>query len=235
MRSLSIITDNILKNSPVAEQLRTRGVDIRTANLLAGQYQVTDKCAILHVTAAEFARWTADKEIFRRISELKRAVVEPVLIVEGQAVTTGRMPSPAATRGTLAFLAMHNRVPVLFTANTDETVDLIYAMANQAQNGMGEKMSPTAGIVAPDDENGGNGHGGGEDDMMPCERIVRLIPEVSPSTARAMLQRFGNLRDLFSATTKDLTKITGLGPRKAKKIATFFDKDCPKEQLTERK
>lgn len=232
MRSLSIITDNILAKSPVSEQLRTRGVEIRTANLLAGQYQVTNKCAILHVTAAEFARWTVDKEIFRRISELKRAVSEPVLIVEGQVPENSRTPSPAATRGTLAFLALHNRVPVLFTANTGETVDLIYAMANQAQNGMGEKISPTAGTAVPAPA-GGNGNGDAEDDMMPCERIVRLIPDVGPSTARAMLMRFGNLRDLFAASTKDLTKINGLGPKKAKKIVTFFDKDCPKAQLTD--
>jgi Fanconi anemia group M protein len=234
VRSLSIITDNLLVDSPVAEQLRARGVEISTANLLAGQFQVTDKCAILHVTAEEFARWTIGKDIFRRISELKRSVVEPVLIVEGKVPADSRRPSPAATRGTLAFLALHNRVPVLFTANTQDTVDLIYAMANQAQNGMGEKISPTAGTIPPDaavaDDNGGNGNGDSGDDVAPCERIVRLIPEVGPSTARAMLQRFGNLRELFSASTKDLTKITGLGPRKAKKIATFFDTQCPKNR-----
>ena len=37
------------------------------------------------------------------------------------------------------------------------------------------------------------------------------------------MKMYGNLRTLFSATTGDLTKVDGIGPKKAQKIIEVFD------------
>jgi excinuclease ABC subunit C len=51
-----------------------------------------------------------------------------------------------------------------------------------------------------------------------------MIPEVGPITAQALLKRFGSLRGVFAATAQDLTKVDGIGPKQAKKLASFFSR-----------
>ena len=136
MKRLVVIVDHLMEDSPVAERLRERGVEVTTSNLLAGDLRITDKSTIMCVSAEEFDRLIQAKEFYRRVTDFKRAVDEPVVIVEGKRPAGTRGPSADAIRGALAFVAVHNRVPVLFTASPKETADLIFAMANQVQNGM---------------------------------------------------------------------------------------------------
>lgn len=234
MRQLSILAETLSAASPVAQHLSERGVQVTPANLPAGTYAVSGACVIQHLSRAEFTRWVADKTIFRRITELKRAVSEPVLIVEG--VENGeRTVSTAALRGALAFVAVHNRVPVLFASDPRDSADMIYAMVNQLQNGMGVTLeSPPAAPMdniapaedAPDhNESNGNGNGAAPvDSATATEQIVRMIPEIGPVTARALLKRFGSLRGVFAANAQDLTKVDGIGPKRAKKIVAFFSR-----------
>ncbi|HUU44458.1 MAG TPA: ERCC4 domain-containing protein [Acidobacteriota bacterium] len=223
MKRLVVIVDNLMEDSPVAERLRERGVEVTASNLLAGDLRITDNCAVMHISAEEFDRWILAKEFFRRIAEFKRAVEEPVVIVEGKRPSGGRAPSPDSVRGALAFVAVHNRVPVLFTATPKETADFVFAMANQVQNGMGERIGST--VTGDESCPGGNGKGKVES-LRPCEEIMQLVPDVGLSTARAMLERFGSLREIFSASAKELAKVDGLGPKRAKKIAAFFESNC---------
>ncbi|MEW5702929.1 MAG: helix-hairpin-helix domain-containing protein [Candidatus Zixiibacteriota bacterium] len=228
MKTLTIVADNLLVDTPIVRLLQARGVQVTPANLTAGHYMVTGKCAILHVYSEEFARWTVEKSVYRRITEFKRTVSEPVVIVEGRQPMVAAPASPSALRGALAFVAVHNRVPILFAVDENETADFIYAMANQTQNGMGQSIEAPSNMQSPHDEgpstqvSGGNGDTPSEDPTTLVEHIVRLIPDVGPVTARALLKRFGNLRALFAATANELTKIDGIGPKKAKKMAAFF-------------
>lgn len=236
MRQLSILAETLSAGSPVARQLIERGVQVQPANLTAGTYLVTGTCAILHVPVSEFSRWITDKSIFRRITDFKRAVKEPILIIEGVEASEARPVSPSAMRGALAFVAVHNRVPVLFAVDAKEAADLIYAMVNQVQNGMGLTLEAGAlsapepeSVESHEDGNGSNGHGNGHDvgegELVNLpEQIVRMIPEIGPNTAKALLKRFGNLRGVFAANVQDLIKIDGIGPKKAKKIASFFSR-----------
>ena len=236
MRQLSIHAETLSAGSPVAQQLIERGVQVQAANLNAGTYLITGTCAILHLQLSEFSRWITDKTIFRRITDFKRAVKEPVLIIEGVENTDVRTVSPSALRAALAFVTVNNRVPVLFAADKTESADLIYAMVNQSQNGMGLTLD-ASGVTSPtitspepstDADHGTNGNGNGssaEGELINLpEQIVRMIPEIGPITAQALLRRFGSLRDVFAANAQDLTKIDGIGPKKAKKIALFFSR-----------
>jgi Fanconi anemia group M protein len=237
VRQLSILAETLSAGSPVAQQLIERGVQVQPANLTAGTFLVTGTCAILYLSISEFSHWITDKSIFRRITDFKRAVKEPILLIEGVENGGARTVSPSALRGALAFVAVHNRVPVLFAADPKEAADLIYAMVNQVQNGMGLTLDASSAAPTQSDdaaasedvqpaENGngnGNGHRDGELVNLP-EKIVRMIPEIGPNTAKALLKRFGSLRGVFAANVQDLTKIDGIGPKKAKKIASFFSR-----------
>ena len=224
MKTLTLVVDNLAANSFVAEHLKNRGVRIVESNLKFGQYRVTDQCTIWHLSAAELARMTADRTIYRKIPEFKRSAAEPIVIVEGDPKTGQEKISPTAMRAAFTFLALHNRIPLLTAADATEAAELVYFMVSQAQNGMGLTVSePPAEEPAPSDSgsNGGNG-------LLPTDPIelqeymLRAVPDINAATAKAMLEKFGSLRAIFAASAKDLTALPGIGPKRAKKIAAFF-------------
>ncbi len=240
MKTLTLIVDSYSSDSTVVSHLREKGVQIVESSLRGGQFMITDQCVLWHMTAAEFVRMTADKSIFRRILEFKHTAAEPIILIEGDLFAQAETTSPGALRGALAFVAMHNRVPVLTVGDTNEVAELIYIMTNQAQNGMGLSISEPVPVAAASAEalvptdggsngNGnGNGHGNGNS-LLPKdpadlqEYILRALPEVGPTTAKAMLKKYSNLRSVFTASAKDLTQVEGIGPKKARKIADFVD------------
>lgn len=227
MKTLTLIVDSYSSNVTVTNLLKEKGIAIVVTSMKSGQYQVTDSCVIWHMTSAELARLTADKSIFRRVLEFKRSVPEPVVLVEGDPLAHSDVVSVNALRGALSFIAMHNRVPILTAANTNDVAELIYIMTNQAQNGMGLTLSEPAPAeipapAEPEKTAGGNGTLP-KDPAELQEYIVRAVPEVGPAIAKAMIKKYGTLRAVFAASAKDLTQVEGIGPKKAKKIAEFVD------------
>ncbi len=94
-------------------------------------------------------------------------------------------------------------------------------MANQTQFGLGYQVSVPDPIPATAGDHGPK-------PKTPEELqayIVQLLPDVGPAMAKSILQMYGNLRTLFSATTTDLTKVEGIGPKKAQKIVAVFDQE----------
>ena len=230
MKTLTLIVDSYSSNVTVTDLLKGKGIAIVETSMKSGQYMTTDSCVIWHMTSAELARMTADKSVFRRVLEFKRSVSEPIVLVEGDPLAHSDLVSPGALRGALSFIAVHNRVPILTASNTNDVVEMIYVMTNQAQNGMGLTLTEPAAAesVAPDEpaENARGGNGNGSLPKEPGERqeyILRAIPEVGPATAKAMIKKYGTLRAVFSASAKDLTQVEGIGQKKAKKIAEFID------------
>ena len=224
MKTLTLVVDNLAANSFVAEHLKSRGVRIVESNLKFGQYRVTDACTVWHLSAAELARMTADRTLYRKIPEFKRSAAEPIVIVEGDPKTEQEKISPTAIRAAFTFLALHNRIPLLTSADATETAELIYFMVSQAQNGMGMTISETPAeesAPAESESNGGNGSLP-KDPVELQEYILTAVPEINATTAKAMLEKFGSLRAAFAASAKDLTAFPGIGAKRAKKIAGFF-------------
>lgn len=233
MKTLTIVVDNMATGSFVTGQLRDRGVNIIESNLKFGQYRVTDRCIVWHLTAAELAHMTADRTIYRKIPEFKRATPEPIILVDGDPMAAQEKISPAGMRAAFTFLALHNRIPVLTAKDPAEAAELIYFMISQAQNGMGMTLSETlpetpseetAAAEPSNGSNGGNGRNGArpENPLELQEYILTSVPELNATAAKAMIEKYGSLKAVFAASAKELTAFPGIGPKRAKKIASFF-------------
>lgn len=232
MKTLTIVVDNLAATSFVTGQLRDRGVHVVESNLKFGQYRVTDRCTVWHLSAAELAHMTADRTIYRKIPEFKRSTPEPIILVDGDPMAVQEKISPAGMRAAFTFLALHNRIPVLTAKDPAEAAELIYFMISQAQNGMGMTLTETPIEEVTVDEpangsNGGNGSNGRngsrpEDPLELQEYILTSVPELNATAAKAMIEKYGSLKAVFAASAKDLTAFPGIGPKRAKKIAGFF-------------
>lgn len=230
MKPLTVLVDTPTSEHPVTQLLRDKGAQVVQSNLKVEQMRVTDRCGIWFLTGQEFAHHIGDKSIYRRVNEFKRAVPEPIVLVEGNPMDFRNGVSGPAIRSAIAFVTLTNRIPVLIGEDTAEVAELIYVMANQAQNGMGMSIGESKAAEEPTAPAGGNGNGNGSNgnghrpkDLAELqEYILESLPDVGPSTAKALLKKYGSLRAVFGATSKDLTRIPGIGPKKAKRLAAFL-------------
>ncbi|MBD3299157.1 MAG: hypothetical protein GF341_10915 [candidate division Zixibacteria bacterium] len=219
VKPLRILVDTPTSKHPIADQLRDKGVELVESNLKFEQFRVTDRCGIWFLPADQFMKYVGEKSIFRRVIEFKKTVPEPVVIVDGDPENHRNGVSGAALRSAMAFIALSNHIPILIADKPGEAADLLYIMANQAQTGMGQSIDTTPAAGAPNDNNG-NGRPKDLNELQ--EYILTSLPDVGPSTAKALLKKYRNLKGVFAASAKELTRIPGIGPKKAKRLEAFL-------------
>ena len=232
VKKLTIIVDNSERGSQVTDYLKGKNVELEFANLRTGSYLITDAVAIDRTTVKEFAQLTSEKVLFRRLLEFKKTYQEPILLVEGNDRSKSKTTSAGAIRGAVSYICCLNRIPILYTADEAETAEMLYIMANQTQFGLGFEVS------APEPEQPASVAGQAPKPKTPEEiqsYIVQALPDVGSSTASAVMKMYGSLRTLFSATASDLTKVDGIGPKKAKKIVSIFDLEYQNEKKRKRR
>ncbi len=219
MKNLKIIVDNGQRDSAVPKQLETKEVQVEYANLRAGSYLITNDVAIQRMTSKDFGRLTSEKALFRHLLDFKKSYAEPILLIEGNSLLQNRLASSGAIRGAISYVSCLNRIPIVQTSSESESAEMLFIMANQTQFGLGfevsapESSGAAAALPKPKTPKEIRAH------------IVQTLPDVGPAMADAVIKMFGNLRTLFSATAADLTKISGLGPKKAQKIIEAIEYD----------
>jgi len=219
VKNLTVIVDNSQRDTEIPKHLIDKDVTIEYANLRNGSFLISNAVAVERMTTDEFVKLTSEKLLFRRLLDFKKTYDEPMLIVEGKDIYKNKLVSIGSIRGAISYISCLNRIPLIFTADVKESAELIFIMANQTQFGLGYEVSVPESSVAV-------GEGGMPKPKTPAEiqaYIVQLLPDIGPSVAKSMMQMYGNLRTLFSATASDLTKVEGIGPKKAKKIIKIFD------------
>jgi hypothetical protein len=127
-----------------------------------------------------------------------------VLIVEGKVDYAHSGFHPQAVRGALSAMMLVYGVSVLSTADLDETVDLIAMMARQEQEGVPEiSLIPKRKAT----------------DLADLQRrVVEMLPGCGMVAARGLLQRFGSVRRIASASEAELREMRAIGPKKAAEI-----------------
>ncbi len=232
MKNLTIIVDNNQRDSAVPKYIESKSVTIEYANLRTGSYLITDNMAIDRLTSTQFVELTSQRALFRRLLDFKKTYEEPVLLVEGNSLAKNKKVSGGALRGAISYICCLNRIPIIFTADEVETAEMLFIIANQTQFGLGYEVS------APEPETPAASEGQPVKPKTPEDiqsYIVQALPDVGPALATSIMTMYGNLRTLFSATVGDLTKVEGIGPKKAKKIIEVFDLDFAEEKKGKKK
>jgi ERCC4-type nuclease len=220
VKNLTIIVDNAERESAVVKRLREKSLVVEYANLRTGSYLISEAVAVERLSVKDFARLTSEKLLFRRLLEFKKTYAEPLVLIEGVDLFKSKQTSVGAIRGAISYICCLNRMPMLFTSNETETSEMLYIMANQTQFGLGYE------VAVPEAARVGAGDGQPVKPKTPPEiqtYIVQALPDVGPALAKSIMKMYGNLRTLFSATPSDLTKVDGIGAKKAQKIVEVFD------------
>jgi ERCC4-type nuclease len=178
------------------------------AVLAAGQqessmdrYVLSQRVAVDRRTGSSFLQGIRDKTLFTYATDLRECFQVPLLIVEGEVDYEHTGFSVQAVRGALSSMVLLYGVTVVSTPSMEETVGLIATMARQEQVGIPEiSLTPKRKAI-------------GLADMQ--RRVVEMLPGCGMVAARELLQQFGSIRRIVSASEAELCSVGGIGARRA--------------------
>lgn len=200
---LAIYVDSRESASGIPEQLKQHGFfEIREKALSSGDLIIGDM-GIERKTWADLIKSLLDGRYFRQLILLKRVYRRRMLIIEGTPVADTQLSS-RALQGALLKTSGGMQIPILQTVNTADTVCKILHLAYQV-------------LVA----------GPGSFHKRPLDAdtrgfyqrfILAGVPGIGMMRAQALLEHFGSLRAIFTASAKEIEKVVGIGPIHAQRI-----------------
>lgn len=149
---------------------------------------------------------TGDRDIFEQVQNMVDSYERAVLLVEG---STDELYSkgvhPNAIRGLLDAVTNSFNVDIFYTTGEEDTARWIKTIAERAQK---------------DDTREVSAHGSKQTQTMTDQQeyVVSSIADIGPVTARSLLQKFGNVENVFNASVDDLQTVEGVGEKTAERI-----------------
>jgi len=204
-RGPRIVVDDRETSSQVVETLHTLGADIELRRLDSGDYAIGDRILVERKTARDFMDTLVNRDIFGQIKKMAEAVPRPVLIIEGREdLYSVRNIHPNAIRGTLAAIAVDMGVTLFFTADGEETANMLYVLARREEGNRGErKLHPRKSYRSLREEQ---------------EYVLASFPGIGLKNARLLLEHFGSLKAVIDAGKEDLVSVKGIGEKTASRI-----------------
>ena len=190
----------------LARMLESMGVGVTLRVLEVGDYIVSDRIGIERKTAEDFVDSLigGERNLFAQLKDLSRNYERPILLLEGRDLYA-RQVHPNAIRGALASIAVDFGVAIIPTADEEETVSVIAAIARREQQ---------AGGGAPH-AHGKKTHRTLKEQQ---EYLVSSIPGVGGAVAKNLLRSFGSVERVFAASAEELETVPLVGPKTAERI-----------------
>ena len=204
-KHIRVLADQHELRSGIVSELESLGVTVEIRTLPVADYVISDRIAIERKTTEDFVSSMIARDLLRQIQELADNYSQPILLLEGGGLVTERDVAPKAIKAMLAAIVVDLGVSVICSRDAAETACLLFTMAERAQSK--RRIAPTV-------------HGKKVPKTLPDQQayIMSMIPSIGPVTARALLQHFGSIQAVFSASTLDLTRVSGIGKQTAEKI-----------------
>jgi len=206
METLEIRVDVRERVGGVPEILaRMPGVTLRWETLRSADYAVQETIGIERKSGPDLARSIVDGRIFRQAGRMGRAYERPFFLLEGMApgMAVAGVQSPQI-RGALVSVAAVFGIPVLYSADTAESAEIIVRAAGQsARIGSDAYRRP-----------GYRPKGWRKRALF----ILQGLPGIGPKRAAELLDSFGDVRGVIQAEKDRLMEVSGIGERGAERI-----------------
>ncbi len=185
------------------------GADVRVKQIDVGDFQISASVGIERKTARDFVNSIVDGRLFNQLRNLTEAFERPILVIEGRDFYH-RNVHPNAIRGAIASAILDFNIPVVFTENERETALFLITLAKREQ----EERNGTIAIRVKRRPKR-------LEELQ--EFVVAGLPGVNTKLAKNLLQHFGSVRKVFSASEQELQKVEGIGRKKAREITKLLD------------
>jgi len=200
----------------IPEKLRGLGVEFEVKKIAPGDY-VLGPIGIERKTLYDFFNSMVRKRLFEQVRRLRDAYPQPLLILEGDLAEISTFRHPQSLLGALLALETTERVPVLTTADKDQTALLLSVLWKRQDKGASEY---------------GLRHKPKEMTLEQRQRfLVEGLPNVGETLARNLLEHFGSVQGVFNASEGELKKVAKIGDVKAAAIVKLVRAKYAGEQM----
>jgi ERCC4-type nuclease len=206
--SVTVVADDREEGSGVPAALAEReDVTLAGDRLSVGDYLVDDWLRVERKTLPDLAVSIADGRLFRQASRLVSASQQVVVILEGTARDLAESDMRReAIQGALLTLTLKLDVSLLRAKTPDETARLVSYAARQmrrAQDGAVPRAS------------GGTHPSGKQKTQL---YVLQGLPGVGPARAERLLEAFGSVEAVMTASEEALQEVEGIGPNTAQSV-----------------
>lgn len=214
---LRIIADQRERPSGVVEELRSLGAMVEYRVLDIADY-VVGTYAVERKSVRDFVSSLYSGRLFDQGYRIGEAYQTRLLVVEGDLwEAVKRRRNPRALWGALISAVLDFGLQTFFTPDEKQTGQFLYTLAKGSRYKPGTKDPP---LVV----------------RKPRTRDLKLIqlsvlsglPGVGPRVAKQLLDYFGSLRKVFTATTTDMAVGARIGRVRALDLTRLFDYESSK-------
>ena len=199
----------------IPERLRELGVAVQIQKIAPGDY-VLGPVGIERKTLTDFFNSLVRKRLFEQVQRLRDAYPQPLVILEGDLSELSTFKHPQSFLGALLALEVKEHVPVLTTADKEQTALVLTVLWKSQDKGAPEyglRHKPKALSV-------------GQRQRF----LVEGLPHIGETLSRNLLEMFGSVRGVFNASEAELGRVAKIGKGKAAEITRLVTAPYEGEQ-----
>jgi ERCC4-type nuclease len=205
-QDVSIVVDDREARSGALDVLRGLvGVSVKVRRLALGDYEVDGRLLVERKTLFDLAESIKDGRLFRQACRLAETPLRSFIILEGTARSlkaTGMRRE--SLQGALVTLTVYFGIPLLRSRDPQETVRLMIYAARQGR-------AIAAGALP---RKGKRPRG----KLRTQLHILQGLPGVGPERARLLLEAFGTVEAVLTASEEALGSVDGIGSTTVERI-----------------
>ncbi len=210
-KGLTVIAD--YREKKVCSFLKEFGIRVNLASLDVGDFVCSERRVVIERKSYDdFVNSIVSGRVFEQAAKLRENFEKPVLIVEGW---SQRRINKNALAAALATLIVKFDLTVVRSANEKETARIIYWIARKEQEE--NKMDISFTLAKKPKEI-----------RRLQEEIVSMLPGIGRTLAKRLLEYFGTVERVFSASETDLCRVRGISEERAKRIKRLLRTDYRK-------
>ncbi len=163
----------------------------------------------------DFVASIIDGRLVEQVRQLKHNFDKAVLVIEGEEdIYTVRKVHANAIRGMLSSIVLDFHVPVLYTKNPKDTAGLLAVMAKREQEKDRDFSYHERKPHLIDEQ---------------LEFIVAALPGIGVPTAQNLLNYFGSLKKVVTASKEELRALDGIGEKTSERLWILFNQEYKKK------
>ena len=199
-----IIIDTREKQSLVASCLIEQNANIKFEKLEIADYLINET-AIERKTFSDFISSMLNKRLFTQLTEIKK-YPRYFLIIEGRET---KYPLDKPTKGMILSIITQYEIPIIFTANEQETSDYLLLLAKKQDKPKTQlSLRPSKSQLTPQEQK---------------QFILEGFPGIGPTTAKQLLEKHQTLKKIFSLSEEELKQINKFDINKIRKFLELLE------------
>jgi DNA excision repair protein ERCC-4 len=200
MDTVTITVDVRERRSGLPPLLGALGTEVVLVTLAVGDYAFGDRIVERKTVADLHASLTSDR-LWSQIGALRRDQRRAYLMVEGEKLDDGPVPA-RALRGTL-LKVLDNGIRLIRTTSKEDSALWLHVLACQERRREEARLRRRVGRrsigISP-------------------VGLLAAIPGIGSDQAEALLEVFGSIGELASASEAELRTVAGIGPERARTL-----------------